>query len=50
MPARFKLDENLPAVAATMLRQAGHDVCTAIEEGLGGSTDESILSACRTGE
>ena len=47
MPARFKLDENLPRDAERLLRQAGHDVHTVLDERLGGSPDSSVLDACR---
>ena len=47
MPARFKLDENLPRDAAALLRDGGHDVHTVSEEGLGGDADARILDACR---
>lgn len=43
---RFKLDENMPAAAATVLSEAGHDVATALQEGLGGTPDETVLAAC----
>jgi len=46
--ARFKTDENLPETAATLLRAAGHDVTTALEEGLGGVADPRVAAACRT--
>jgi len=36
MPARFKLDENLPRDAEALLREAGHDVHTVLAEYLGG--------------
>ncbi len=32
MPARFKLDENLPREAEALLRKAGHDVHTVLDE------------------
>jgi len=44
---RFKLDENVPGEAAALLRDAGHDVRTALEQKLGGQPDERILGACR---
>jgi hypothetical protein len=44
---RFKLDENVPGEAAASLREAGHDVRTALEQRLGGRPDEDVLSACR---
>lgn len=47
MPARFKLDENLPRDAGVLLRDAGHDVDTALDEQLGGSSDAQIFGACQ---
>ena len=47
MILRFKLDENLPRDAATLLRNAGHDVHDAIEENLGGSADRKVMDVCR---
>ena len=43
---RLKLDENLPSHAAVILRQAGHDVSTALDEGLGGASDAALANAC----
>lgn len=48
MAVRFKLDENLPRDTAVLLRDAGHDVQTVLEERLGGSPDSKVLDACRT--
>jgi predicted nuclease of predicted toxin-antitoxin system len=48
MAVRFKLDENLPRDAETLLRNAGHDVRTALEQQLGGHPDASLLDVCRT--
>jgi len=45
--ARFKLDENLAHDVALELRTTGHNVSTAIEQGLGGSADSDLLDACR---
>ncbi len=45
MAARFKLDENIPANAASLLRGAGHDVATVLEEGLGGQPDGRVFEA-----
>lgn len=47
MAVRFKLDENLPRDAEALLRDAGHDVQTVLEERLGGNPDPEILKACR---
>ena len=43
---QFKLDENMPVVAATVLREAGHDVATALDQGLGGVPDKDIMAVC----
>jgi hypothetical protein len=40
---RFKLDENIPARALTALHAAGHDVHTAVAEGLAGAHDRAVL-------
>jgi predicted nuclease of predicted toxin-antitoxin system len=45
MPARFKLDENLPREAEALLRAAGHDVHTVLDEHLGGSADVRVFDA-----
>ncbi len=47
MPARFKLDENLPREAEALLRKAGHDVQTVLDERLGGNPDPRIFDASR---
>lgn len=47
MAVRFKLDENLPRDVEALLRDAGHDVQTVLEERLGGSPDPDVLEACR---
>ena len=44
---KFKVDENLPADVAGILREGGHDASTAIEQGLGGARDSAIMDACR---
>ncbi len=48
MAVRFKLDENLPRDAEVLLRGAGHDVQTVLEERLGGRADPKVLDACLT--
>lgn len=47
MGVRFKLDENLPRDAATLLRDAGHDVHTVLGEQLGGSPDSKVSETCQ---
>jgi predicted nuclease of predicted toxin-antitoxin system len=44
---KFKVDENLPVDVATLLRSAGHDAATVVEEQLGGRPDDAIMRACR---
>lgn len=46
MALRFKLDENLPRRVEPALRSLGHDVETALSEGLAGSADPELLAAC----
>lgn len=45
MPARFKLDENLPRDAEALLRNGGHDVHTVLDEQLGGNPDSRVFDA-----
>lgn len=40
-----KLAENMPSDLKTHLKLAGHDATDAIEEGLGGAPDESLVEA-----
>ncbi len=42
---KVKLDENMPAAMATLLRDAGHDVSTVADQGLGGAGDPQVLQA-----
>jgi predicted nuclease of predicted toxin-antitoxin system len=44
---RFKIDENLPVEVADLLKAAGHEAVTVFEQGLGGASDDEIISACR---
>ncbi len=44
---KFKIDENLPAEYATILRNAGHEADTVRDEGLGGKIDEIIGDFCQ---
>jgi predicted nuclease of predicted toxin-antitoxin system len=43
---RFKLGENLPAEAADLLREAGHDAATVLEQGKSGKTDPNVAAVC----
>lgn len=43
----FKIDENLPVEAAEILRQAGYDASTVVEQRLGGKPDSDIASVCQ---
>ena len=47
---KFKLDENLPASAASKLTDAGHDVDTVVDENLVGAPDPDVVSAATTAE
>lgn len=39
---KFKVDENLPVEAATILREAGHDALTVHDQGLRGAFDPKL--------
>ena len=43
----FKTDENLPMEVAELLRQAGHDVLSVLDQSLGGEPDSKIAEVCR---
>lgn len=45
--AKFKVDENLPTEAAELLRRAGHDAVTVMDQHLGGQPDAKVASACQ---
>ena len=44
---QFKLDENMPASAAPLLRKRGYDVHTVFDEALNGEVDERIAETCQ---
>jgi predicted nuclease of predicted toxin-antitoxin system len=46
MAARFKVDENLPREAQTLLLDAGHDAHTVHDERLVGHPDSTIFDIC----
>jgi predicted nuclease of predicted toxin-antitoxin system len=43
---RFKLDENMPVVVASMLRTSGHDAMTVVEQEMGGAPDGVLWKKC----
>ena len=47
MTLKFKLDENLPTEAAEVLRSAGHDSVTVLDQSLGGTADSNLAGICR---
>jgi predicted nuclease of predicted toxin-antitoxin system len=47
MMLKFKVDENLPAEAADLLANAGHDAATVIDQHMVGQPDASVASVCR---
>ena len=44
---RCKIDENLPAEAADLLRAGGHECHTVFDERLGGEVDARVHEQCR---
>jgi predicted nuclease of predicted toxin-antitoxin system len=47
---KFKVDENLPAEHAAILREAGHEADTVADQKLSGSDDSTLAERCRTGD
>ena len=45
---KFKVDENLPAEHAALLREAGHEADTVADQKLSGSDDSTLAECCRT--
>ena len=48
MAVKLKTDENLPNSATMLLRAAGHDVTTVLEEKFGGAADPQVAEVCRS--
>ena len=46
---RFKTDENLPREASDLLRGAGHDAVTVLDQARGGATDAALLDLPASG-
>jgi predicted nuclease of predicted toxin-antitoxin system len=44
---RFKLDQNLPAEAASLLAAAGHDAMTVHQQRMTGAPDTKVVEVCR---
>ena len=44
---RFKVDENLPVEIADLLREAGNDAATVMDEHLAGRPDPDVASVCQ---
>ena len=44
----FKIDENLPSEACLILRGAGHDAVSVLDQQLGGYPDSDIAAVCRS--
>ena len=44
---KLKLDENLGHQPAELFRLSGHNVATAVDEGLAGASDADIIAACQ---
>ena len=47
---KFKIDENLPAETAEILRQSGYVADTVADENLSGSDDETVVARSRSEE
>ena len=45
---QFKVDENLPCDACEILRNAGHDAVSVLDQKLGGFPDLDIAAVCKS--
>lgn len=45
---KFKIDENLPIEAAPIIRQAGHDAMTLLDQDMRGFSDPEIAAVCQS--
>lgn len=43
---KLKLDENIGRRGLSLLKEAGHDVMTVVEQALGGAPDEKLFKVC----
>jgi predicted nuclease of predicted toxin-antitoxin system len=44
---QFKIDENMPVEAATVLNEAGHDALTVHDQRMVGEADAQVASVCK---
>ena len=47
MTLKFKVDENLPIEAASLLNEAGHDALTVADQRMSGRPDSAVADVCR---
>jgi predicted nuclease of predicted toxin-antitoxin system len=43
---RFKIDENLPVEVGDLLKTAGHDALSVVDQGMGGANDPEVAGIC----
>lgn len=48
MRLQFKVDENLPGEVAELLRSAGHDALTVLDQHMGGASDSKLANQVRS--